>query len=562
MRVSKIFPPFLCAGIACLFFWAGTRWIQDHRVGGLLEVDEASYLAFSVNEYLALSNDGVVSWLKHIAALIHAPLTTALASLVFAAAGLEPYYGFFVPLAFATVAILATYMLVKEITGPYAGLSAAALTATVPLIINYSRSFHFAMAATGVLALALLAAVKSDRFAKTGWSVAFGIFLGLLPLARTMAIAFVPGILLGVALNIVSSKPISGRLIRFVVALGIAALTAATWLAFTWEGVFGYLIGWGYGVRALEYGNAILFFTGATLYRALQLVTQAVFLPHFILIAVGLAAGLIVALRTTYQHGWKAVTLAANSPVLLLASTIFGGLAALVSSPNTGSAFVAPLLPPIIALTVCLAWAASTALLYRAAIVAVSVSVSVAVALPFLGVYSVLPQQKVIALPFIGFMAVSDDRGMIDFFIDAASPGHIGRDKAGAALWLNLIAYTNAAISRQGDSAIACGFRHGIYNVTALGLDYLVKTGRGRQFIQPDPVGSGNTAQGYREWLSTGAAAHAHLLLTSTGSEGEPLPLVDKVALEEAARSLGFQPVDAWTMPNGRPVTLWKRPQA
>jgi hypothetical protein len=556
VRIFKHLPTLLCAGIACFFFWAGSRWIHDHRVDGLLEGDEAAYLRFSAATYLDLSKNGLLSWLYDIGSFTQAPLTTALTSLVFAAKGLDLYYGFLVPLAFATIAIVVTYMLVREISGPYAGLSAAALIATVPLIVNYSRNFHFAMPATAILALALLAAVKSGRFSKTGWSTAFGVFIGLLPLARTMTIAFVPGILFGAALNIASSKAISGRLIRFAAALCVAVLTAATWLAFTWKGVFGYLIGWGYGVRALEYGNAIPFFNVASLHRAIQLVTYAVYLFHFILITAGLGAGLIVACRVAYQFSWKAVRHAAKSPVLLLASTTFCGLAALMSSPNTGSAFVAPLLPPIIALAVCLLWAAWQAPLYRAAVGTISVGVAVIVVLPFLGVYSILPKQKAIALPFIGSIGVSDDRGTIDFDLDNSSQLPIGRDKSE---WVNLIAHTNAAISRQPESAIAVGFRHGIYSASPLEFDYLVKTGRGRQFISPDPGGSSNTAQGYRDWLSTGAAAHARLLMTSPGSDGEPLPLVDNAAMEEAARSLGFQPVDGWTMPNGRPVTLWKR---
>jgi hypothetical protein len=348
-----------------------------------------------------------------------------------------------------------------------------------------------------------------------------------------------------------------------VAAGGIAGLTAATWFAFTWERVFGYLVGYGYGIRALEYGDAIPFFSAAVLQRATKLITAAVFLPHFVLIAAGLAAGLFVFYRLANQHGWSAVRRVANSRVLVLATTVFCGLSALMSSPNTGTAFLAPLLPPLVGLAVCAAWAVASAPLYRVTVTWLSLTVAFLVALPFLGIYTLLPRLDFVVLPFIGPTTISDNRGTIDFAIEGSSANPIGKDKAGAALWNDAIARTNAAISRQrdNDSTIAVGFRNAFCHPTLMVLDFLIKTGRLRDFQPPDPIASGNTAKGYREWLTTGAAAHADLLMTSPGSDGEPLPPppVDAEAMEEAARSLGFQPVDTWSTPNGRMITLWKR---
>ncbi|WP_375413835.1 ArnT family glycosyltransferase [uncultured Bradyrhizobium sp.] len=555
-------PQVICIAVACLFFWVGIQWIWEHRVGGLLDMDEAGYFGIAVGDYFELTKNGFLAWLKQVTGPnIQAPLTTALTSLVYAAAGLELHYGYLVPLASATIAILAAYWLACEIAGPYAGLGAAALTATTPLIVIYSRSFHFAMPATALVALALLAAVKSDRFSKTGWSIAFGIFLGLLPLARTMTIAFIPGILFGAALNIASSASLSGRLIRFVGALGVAAIVSAMWLAFTWKEVGSYLFSFGYGTRAAEYGTVIPFFSLDTLQRAILLVACSVFLPHLILIALGLAVMPAVAFHAIRQHGWKSGTYVANSPLLLLTVTVFCGIAALVSSPNTGSAFIAPLLPPLVVLAVCLAWQASTLRLYRAAVLFVIVSTAIVVGLPFLNIYT-LPQGAT-GVPYLGPVGVSDNRGTIDIYIDSSGPRAMGRNKADAALWLAVFAETNHAISENGESGgVAVGFRNGIYSVNALGLQYFLKTRAGRSFILVDPGGTGNTTGGFREWLTNGAAAHSNLLLTSPGEEGEDFgPPVDYAALEVAARDVDFLPVDTWTLPNGRVVTLWKRPK-
>jgi len=548
----------LCLAIAGFFLWAGAQWIHEHRVGGLVDADEAVFFAIAIYNYFVLAKDGVVPWLAAIAGPIQGPVTMVLATLVYGAAGLELHYGFYVPLALASVAILATFVTVKHIAGSSTAVAAAALTATVPQILTYSRDFHLSMSATAVLALAVMAAVKSDRFSKTGWSIAFGVFVGLLPLSRTMAIAFVPGILLGVTLNIVSSADRGPRVLRAVVALGIAMLSASTWLAFTWKEVFGYLIGWGYGSHALEYGRALPFLSIDTLRRALEQVAHALFYIHFVLIAAGLLLGMLATCRILVHGGWNSVGVAARSPLIVLASTVFFGFAALMSSPNVGTAFVAPLLPPLVALAVCSAWFFLDTKLYRSTVAVVCVVAAGIVASPFLGVYAVLPKQKVTTLPLVGFAALSDDRGVIDFYIDAT--GRIGRDREGAARWRAVFVRTNDAISAQDENAhVANGFRHSLYHPTQLSLDYLLRTGRRRGFIPPDPVYSGNTVDGYRTWLSTGSAASAKLLLTSPGSEGEPQPFVDNAAIEEAARGLAFVPVDTWAMPNGRQVTLWKR---
>jgi len=557
VRKPRFVPPLLCLGIAGVFLWVGARWILDRRVGGLLDVDESSYFSMAIVDYIELSRNGILPWLTSIAGRIHAPLTTTVATLVYAATGPELHYGFFIPLTFGAVTVLAVYLLVAAISGPYAGLSAAALTATIPLLISYSRHFHFAVPATAMLALALLAAVKSERFSRTGWSLAFGVFLGLVPLARTMAIAFIPGVLLGAVLGIAASDGVARRLLRLAGGLALALLTAATWLAFAFEGVAGYLIGWGYGARALDYGQAVMLFSMATVQRALSLVTTALFLPHYAVILAGLAAGLVVVLRAWRQQGFGAIRAAARSPLLMLALTVLCGLTALVSSPNTGTAFVLPLLPPLIALAVCLAWSASSAWVFRAAVFIVCMSVAAGVAAPYFDTHTI--QEKVSVVPVIGFIPIYSTKGQIDVYIDSSSAKD-GRDKAVAARWLGLIGRINAAISRQADgAATAVGFKHDILNPSALGFDYLLTTQRQREFTPPDPVASGNTVQGYRDWLTAGAAKHVVFVLTSRGTEGEYAPFVDVEAVEQAARELGFQAIDTWSMPNGRPVTLWRR---
>ena len=63
-----------------------------------------------------------------------------------------------------------------------------------PVIISFSRTYNFAIAAAATVALALWAIARSRNFQRLGWSVAAGAALGLVALARTMNLALLPAI--------------------------------------------------------------------------------------------------------------------------------------------------------------------------------------------------------------------------------------------------------------------------------------------------------------------------------------------------------------------------------
>ena len=78
--------------VICLLFLAiNLRWIYLFRAGQPLDIDEAGYLAISLNYYKALMDGGVGAWIASIEAPnIHAPLTMVLASLGYAIAAPDP----------------------------------------------------------------------------------------------------------------------------------------------------------------------------------------------------------------------------------------------------------------------------------------------------------------------------------------------------------------------------------------------------------------------------------------------------------------------------------------
>ncbi|MCU1658660.1 MAG: hypothetical protein JWO57_3316, partial [Pseudonocardiales bacterium] len=65
---------------------------------------------------------------------------------------------------------------------------------------------------------ALYCLVRSHGHASLRWSAAFGAFVGLMPLARTMAVAFAPGLLLAALVGALSHSGRRQRLRNLAVA--------------------------------------------------------------------------------------------------------------------------------------------------------------------------------------------------------------------------------------------------------------------------------------------------------------------------------------------------------
>jgi hypothetical protein len=208
----------LCAA----FLLIGARWIWLYRYGQPFDIDEAGYLDIALLDYHGLVRKGLPGWLSAVekGGGPNAPLTPALTSLMFAIVGPDPLAGFIVVLLIATGVVIVTYHLGKTVASSKVGLAASLLTACCPVVLMYSRSFHFSMPATLMSTLALLAIAKSERFSRLGWSLGFGLCLGLLLLARTMTIAFIPGLLCGAFITIFATP--GNRPRRF--AIFIAAL--------------------------------------------------------------------------------------------------------------------------------------------------------------------------------------------------------------------------------------------------------------------------------------------------------------------------------------------------
>ena len=245
----------LLAGLV-LFLAIGIRWVWRFRAGQPLDIDEAGYLSFSFLDYHGLTHNGLAGYMSAIElSSVQAPLTAALAALIYCVTGPNWIFGFAVPLLAGVGAIAASYAL-GSVFGSrgVAGVSAL-LVGSCPLIINYSRSFHFALPATFVTTMALVALLRSNRFRHFGWASLFGLCLGLMPLARTMTLGFVPGLVIAALVYLAIDPEDRKRgFTTLVWSFLLAALVTGAWLFPNRNEVIGYLLNYGYGNHSAEYG--------------------------------------------------------------------------------------------------------------------------------------------------------------------------------------------------------------------------------------------------------------------------------------------------------------------
>lgn len=534
------------------------RWLAVHRDDALMNIDEAGYLSMALTDALALVRDGVPGWLGAILGPgIQSPLVPALGSLAIVLFDMQHEYAFVVPLLASIAAVLGTYMLGKAAGGRMVGFLAGAAFASLPLLSLYSRTFHFGVPATAVMVFALLALIRSRGGASLRWTLLMGLLVGLLPLTRTMSMSFVPGMVLAVGLAWVA-VPAGERLkaIRnLAVGAVLAGLVALSWLGPNLQAIANYLLSFGYGARATEFGSGTDFLTSLGI--ILGRMRYYVMLPHIFLLfvsgIVGSIMGAILLLRSPIA--WRALMAA---PIVQLAVFSLWGLLFLATSPNTGSAFDLPLWPAILVM-------AAVALLSVPALVRpVFLAGAIAVCLvPFLSQIdprSELAAYRTVDIPLVGHVELTDGRGLNEIneknygLRPPLTPEQLSQ-------WQALNDDVVDAIEKPdgGLQNIVFGFRHAFFNDNTFRLNALLEHGFVAGIGGIVPTSMDGSVDAYAAWLRDGQASWSCNLLTSPGEQGEFLPAANTANLELGARAAGYAVIKEWTAPDGRIIRLWTR---
>lgn len=551
----------LVAGIVCVLVVLHVVWLVRFRRGYVTEWDESGYLQFSLSNFDALHDQGLWTFAKTVGGRgTFGPLLPFVTSLAYPIVGRGIFGSLLVlPLFFAGL-VGASFGLARRLVSDSWAVVAALAVAAIPAVTDYTRLFHFALPATACMTAALWALVRSDGFRRTGWAAAFGLFVALTLLARTMTVAYIPGFVLAAGtVFLVGAPELRFRLRNLAIAVGTTGLIAGPWYIRNARSVYDLLLNSGYGEGATPFGHHYPVASWGYWAKELRLDLSYMWLPLAAALLVCFAAGLAYLVgRARRPRSARAAA------VLALVLVVLEGYVVLTSSRNEGTGFALPWVPALVILGVTAA-ASIPARTVRVALASVLVVVSVGAVLSKSGWVEPLAKVRTVAVPGLGRVSLTDGRGIIQ--TEVAGDGYdIGRvtqplpalHRGWLPLARDVVGWSLRRAEQRGQPLhLTLGLEDRIFGNSRLILAAQLWF---HQFLPVDYLRSfpdGDTVASYRRQLLSPQTENALI----TGNP-PPVTTITRRKVEAAARSLGFIPVKSFTMPDGRTIWIWWRERA
>jgi 4-amino-4-deoxy-L-arabinose transferase-like glycosyltransferase len=542
-------------------------WVLTYRKGFPLNVDEAGYTSIALTDWLGFHNGGLHGWWSAFQSQTPtAPLVPLLTSVLLVAKqgimeGFAVLIGFFVLLAFAA------YGIGERLAGPRLGALAALAVATSEGALLFSREYVFALPTAALLVCAVYALLRSERMRVRRWAVACGVALGLMVLARTMAVAFVPGVFAAalVAMLAIDRTDLKQRFLNLALTAVAAVLVAATWYFNNLTPVWDYLTDFGYGSQSAYFGAQHSVVSWARFRRIVdQIAYDALLLPLLALVLIGLVGLAAIAVRRVWaaEDRRDAILRMAASDAFAIALVFAAGFAALMTSRNAGNGFTLPiamLLPPL---------AVVTLRYFRAATVPVAVLVAAIGALNVAATSSLwqgLAKPRLVSVPGFGEQPWLNGTPRTVDAIRVQVPGpatkFVARDRgwpeADRRLADQLLGRIYAGDLASG--VVAFSSRNRAISSNSVQLALLLYHDTSIPFTQLEAEPD-DTVANYARQLRAVEHGPPGMLLTMSRNAGDFPPLVTQSKAETAARRVGFRRVWATSLPDGRRLRLWVRP--
>ncbi|HET7590885.1 MAG TPA: glycosyltransferase family 39 protein [Solirubrobacterales bacterium] len=555
----------LIIAVACLLLAAmDAWWVVAHRHGYPLDVDESGYTTIGLNDYFGLKNGGLNGWWEAFQNQTpNAPLLPAVTSIALL---LNPgiLAGFIVLIGFVVLLVFASYGIGEQLAGPRLGALVALAVGTCAGAFTFTREYIFALPTAAFLACAVFALLRSDGLRSRGWSVACGACIGLMLLSRTMAVAFVPAILLAAVLVglVRGGGDLKNRTINLVLLALAGAAVAAIWYWHNLNPVVDYLTNYGYGTQSQYYGaeHAVI-----SWYRikdvANRMIITDLLAPLAVLALVGLIAGAALLFKRLWQAGdrKREATRILGSDAITVLVVFVLGFGALMTSRNGGNGFTFPLAILLPALAVVAIRGARKAVVIP--VVAVVAAIGVLNVLASTDISESISDTRNVELPVFGSVPWVDGTPNAVDAMRVQVPGPADRFDARDKGWQELDAELADLLLEpigpgRTQPLVGMAARHRAMNTNSITLSALLRHHAGIPFVQleAEPV---DTVPNYVNEIRKSPAGELTALITTSSEVEDFPPTVTQAKAEAAARKLGFQVIRRFKMPDGRQLRVW-----
>ncbi|HEU4707464.1 MAG TPA: hypothetical protein VFS64_09760 [Solirubrobacterales bacterium] len=555
----------LVIALGCLLLVAlDAWWIVVHRHGYPLDIDEAGYTTIGLNDYLGLQNGGLHGWWEAVQSQPpNAPLLPAVTSLALL---VNPgvLAGFVVLVGFAILLVLSAFGIAETLSGPRLGALVAFAVATSQGLFSFSREYIFALPTAAFLSCAVFALIRSDGLRSKRWAIACGVATGLMLLARTMSVAFVPGVLLaaGLVLFLRGRGELKNRLVNLSLLMLAGVAVAATWYWRNITPVADYLTTYGYGSKSQYYGAEHAFISWARVKSVAEyMIVKDLLAPLALLLLLGLVATAAIVIqhlcRATDRREELTRLLASDATSVLL--VFVAGYAALMSSRNGGEGFTFPIVMLLPALAVL-----SLRGLRRSVVVPISLSIAAIGALNVtasLDISDNVSRVRSIHVPVFGYVPWVDGRPKAVEAIRIQIPGPSTRFTSNDEGWPRMddrLADLLLKPIGPGKTQPLTGMasRNRALNVNTIMLASVLRHHVGLPLVQLEAEPA-DTPAAYIAQLQDSPIGELNALISMSSDQGDFPPIVTQSKAETAAKRLGFRVLRRFKLPDGRQLNLW-----
>lgn len=554
----------IVAGVICVTVAVHVVWLVRFRRGYVTEWDESGYLQFALSNFDALHDNGLLAFAKTVGGRgTFGPLLPFVTSLAYPIVGRGVFGSLLVLPLFYAGLVAAAFGLARRLVSDGWAVVAALAVGAIPAVTDYARLFHFALPATAFMTAALWALLRSESLRRPRWAAAFGLFVALMLLSRTMTVAYLAGLALAVFLQLLAGR--AGRRVALrntALAAATIVLVAGPWYMRNAHSVYDSLVGSGYGEGATPFGRHYSILSWSYWTKELRLDLHALHLPLAATLLFAFAAVAVsFAARGHDGARFRLPTAPAALGCLTLLVVVVEGYVVLTSSRNEGTAFALPWLPTLVVLAVAAAARVPNRAL-QVALASLFVAVSIVAVVSKSGSIPSFAAPRTVAVPGLGAVTVTDGRGIIQTEVagDGYSIGSVTHPlPAMHRRWLpvarEVVVWSLRRASKHHQPLdLTLGLDDRIFGNSRLILAAQLWLHRYLPVDYLRPWAGGDSVASYRRQLRTPRRENA--LVTGAPPPGS---LLTRAKVEAAARSLGFRRTRSFELPDGRAIWIWWR---